>query len=689
MTGAAVEIDSVRSVVAGEQGGVIVMVAIALPLLILLVGFVIDIGNWFVHQRHLQTQADAAALAGAGEFGTAFDASCDDAKNVAIESAARAYSGEQGGGYNHQIGRTSTDEVHFALNSANFYENSGPVDETVVEGPPCEAGMVDVKMTETDLPLFLKVAGLFSNVDYINTHARVEIFQRDRLTNGLPLGVPDPNPKVGRVIFVDETTGEELGSRPLTRSPDTSGGLAIWSNDAAPFPLDINSTKVGVRVAFGGASSTSCTDPLVECYDAEDDGLGLLHVQGYSMADSGSQPNAPLARSVSLQPGSCADPYFVATEIQCTIGVRAEIDFGSCDQLSGIGPKLVARRQGSNTAYPLALSSCPSGSSASVWETTGAPIPINPGEGPVEITLDWEETGGTQGGETCNDTGGNKCKGSFGTVQRAFSATESRSGPIRLAQLWEDGNSWANSLERCSGIQSDCTYDVVAKIGIDLNLSENADSVDDEPVSLQFASDSGSRTQALNCDPDGTDPNDPDRDTLRYEIANGCASAYTRNSGTACPATKEILWALPAPWDCVALKTGDSVGQIWQGMNQRVHGAQSPSECVSPNNWADFPNLDPGDPRIVSVFITPFGAFQGQGGGTVPVSDFGTFYVTGWHGSQSTCPGGADYDPDDPAPDRSIVGHFIKYVQAFNDGSSGGEPCNFSELGSCVAVLTH
>ena len=57
--------------------------------------------------------------------------------------------------------------------------------------------------------------------------------------------------------------------------------------------------------------------------------------------------------------------------------------------------------------------------------------------------------------------------------------------------------------------------------------------------------------------------------------------------------------------------------------------------------------------------------------------------VTGWHGSQSTCPG------DDLAPDKSIVGHFIKYVEVLNDGSAGEEHCELTQLGSCVAVLTN
>ena len=61
--------------------------AVGLPAFIAFGIFVIDVGNWWVHKRHLQTQADAAALAGAREF--RFPA-CND---KAIVEEAVDYSG--------------------------------------------------------------------------------------------------------------------------------------------------------------------------------------------------------------------------------------------------------------------------------------------------------------------------------------------------------------------------------------------------------------------------------------------------------------------------------------------------------------------------------------------------------------------------------------------------------------------
>ena len=62
-----------------EHGAALVTVMLWLPLLVLFPIFVIDVGNWFGHHRHLQTQADAAALAAAGDLATSFGAAaCDD-----------------------------------------------------------------------------------------------------------------------------------------------------------------------------------------------------------------------------------------------------------------------------------------------------------------------------------------------------------------------------------------------------------------------------------------------------------------------------------------------------------------------------------------------------------------------------------------------------------------------------------
>jgi hypothetical protein len=658
---------------AGEEGVALVTVALWLPLLVLFASFAIDVGNWFVHDRHLQLQADAGALAAAGDFSF----SCDDAT---VEATAREYSGTggEGSGYNHQVGGTPPDEVHLELNSPTYFDQPSPIDETVA-APPCEAGMIDVKLTETDLPLFLRVADLFASVPFINAHARVQIFKKRTSSGGLPVAVPDTNPQRALVTFVDEETGEILASQELARNGNLEG-LAIWDNESEPLPLSVDRERIGVRVALSGASSTACGEPLVECYDAAS-GDGILYLRGYSMEGSGAQPGEPLARDAYLLPGSC-DPYFSSPEAGCSVGLHAEVDFGPCEEIGKVGAELTAVAAGGS--YPMTMTGCPAGTSASSWETSGAPIPVAPGAGPVPVALEWAETEGSQGGDKCKTGGGNPCQGSFGVVQRSFAGSDERSGPIGLAQVWEGGAVWANSFERCSSVQPSCLHALVVKIGIEQTLLENAETGEEPPVALRVfheAENNPSQNQSLDCDP--ALPN------LRDEIALGCAPEYARNQGTACPSPAE-LWASPQPWECAAVQTGGAVNQVFQGMNERVHGSAGASECVSPSDWASFafPGLSPGDPRLLPVFLTPFGSFSGSGSDTVPVTNFAIFYVTGWAGqgegnsSQSICPS------DDPAEAGTIVGHFVKYVQALNDGSAGEETCDFASPTPCVAVLT-
>jgi hypothetical protein len=198
----------------------------------------------------------------------------------------------------------------------------------------------------------------------------------------------------------------------------------------------------------------------------------------------------------------------------------------------------------------------------------------------------------------------------------------------------------------------------------------NATSVSDPPIAIRVTG--GSQNQSIDCDP--SLPN------LRDEIREGCAPQYAINPGDTCPSSKNVLWAGPEPWVCVATSTGGAVGQVSQGLRDRILGGAS--SCTAPNNWSSFPDLPPGDPRIVPLIVTPFGSFSGSGNEVIPVKNFGAFYVTGW--SSSPCSG------DDPvANNGDIAGRFIKHVFSLNSGGGSDELCDFSAFGSCVAVMTH
>jgi Flp pilus assembly protein TadG len=657
-----------------DRGAVLVMVAVWMPVLLLLMAFVVDTGNWWVHKRHLQMQADAAALAAAQDFNR-----CPD--NAPILARTAEYSGAS---YNAQIGGTPAGKVHRVINSKTFYNQpADPAPDDTIESPPCSAAMVDVKLTEADLPwMFTPLAGFADKlVPFINAQARIQVNQLESSKGALPVGVPDVNPKSARAWFINEATGAALGSTALTKV-GTSNGLIAWDNAGAPLPVKFDSgdVDVGIVIALGGGSSTTCGQILVECYDAgvatTTGGLpsrGIVHVRGYSMAGDGRQSadHDPLLRDVTLVPVSCADPYFSSATSSCTFTVRAHADFGTVngvDQTTAVGAKLTATVGGStvNLTYDAATKQ---------WNSTA--VTLTAGAGPVDVTVDWEETAGTLHGNTCK-TNGNKCKGSFGTVQRAFSATTARSGPIQVAQVSENGVQWANSVERCSSVQTSCTHNMVVRIGVKGSLG--IAQAGDPPVALRVVG--GSQNQSLDCDPAVSQ--------LRDELANGCAPLYTRNSGTACPNSPSALWGTAQPWSCVAIQTGSATNQVPAGMNQRILGSDKPSTCTAPNHWSQYPSLDPGDPRILQVIVTPFGAFSGSGSTTVPVTDFATFYVTGWTGQGQGFNNPCQGNGDDPVPNNDagyIVGHFIKYVQTLNTGG-GTQPCDFGALGTCVAVMS-
>ena len=134
-------------------------------------------------------------------------------------------------------------------------------------------------------------------------------------------------------------------------------------------------------------------------------------------------------------------------------------------------------------------------------------------------------------------------------------------------------------------------------------------------------------------------------------------------------------------------QTGGSVGQLTQGMNQRVYGDETPSiaACVAYRN--KYPNYDSDDPRIVTVMIVRPPSLAAEGNEIFPVKDFAQFYVTGWGDI-----GGADCPLTDSlneeVDDGEIVGYFIKHVRP-NDGTVyGGGTCNANQLGGCVPVMT-
>jgi hypothetical protein len=238
------------------------------------------------------------------------------------------------------------------------------------------------------------------------------------------------------------------------------------------------------------------------------------------------------------------------------------------------------------------------------------------------------------------------------------------------------------------------------------------------PLLLRVASPSGSQNQAFDCDKGNN---------FQTEIENGCETTYALNyDDWSSPKDGDKEWSDiicdtydvgdlppdqivndPTP-TCVAIETGDKIGQFRQGLTKRFE-----TPTCWPNNWPKdqgapghgpedddaiaefFRSIDEtDDPRYVTLIITDYGAFQGQGNGQVPVKYFAGFYVTGWDvtGNVKPC---LDNDPHPWYGDSyrksldngDVWGHFVNIVKFSSAGLANDELCNFDELGNCIAML--
>ena len=640
-------------VLARENGGALVFAALCMPVLLLFLSFTVDIGNWWVHKRHLQLQVDAAALAGGALLGGCF--SDPAATNTAIPNEATRFSGGPGSTYNNQVGGSIKGTVSVRYQSKTYQAGSVAPDDTV-EQPPCDTPNLsfDVKATEAGLPLLFQFPGL-PNVSAINAHARVELRLVEIQDGMLPVAVPDLRFTYVFATFINEVNGAALGSVELQRN-GTSGNDQLWSTPAG-IPIAIPSQHVGVRIRLVGGTdpNAACGQLYTECYDLESTN-GVVHIRGWS---SGPGPNA---RDAWLLPGSCLpDAYFTTGD--CSGGIQAAVDLGSFYPLTGSGVTAdVWASVGGNGHVSLT----PGGSGGLVtWTALGGLAFAGAGPHTVELNWNWEKTSGTwttPAGrvETCRTGGGNKCKdsGTFGPIQRSF-RSGGRSGPLRRVQVFESGVTSAGS----NSFQIGSTPNLGLSIAVTGSLKVQS-AASDPVVELRVV---GSQNQTVDCDPATSN--------LEDELALGCEPAYKINPSLACPGYN-VLWGLPEPWLCVKTQTGGSVGQVKHGMNRRILNDRNGGTCTAPINW---PTYQLTDPRIVPLIITPFGSFSGTGNDIVPVIDFAAFYVVGWE--DDPCPGAV------PVEKGFIAGHFVKYAIP-NPHGGGQNVCNRDALTPCVPVLT-
>jgi hypothetical protein len=325
-----------------------------------------------------------------------------------------------------------------------------------------------------------------------------------------------------------------------------------------------------------------------------------------------------------------------------------------------------------------------------IYETLGTLPTIPTGAGPIPLMINWKDR---------DDVAKKNYNGSF-YAHRIYSANDDPafSGPVKYLKVIDPSSGLAKN-----SVHFNDSIDFNVKVAIQASVGTQSQ-VTDPIVKLRVIG--GSRNQSLDCDPPPSykvDAQDPAYTNLWQELAYGCYPQYTRNTGTSCPNSNTALWSQTQPpaWQCIAVQTGSAKNQVAEGLNTRILGSDKPNACPPAgqpghNNWSydpdgdGKPNFPSGDPRFLFVYVTPFGTFTGSGNGTVPVTDFAEFYVTGWSGQGGGFNNPCQGNGDDPVPGPgTIVGHFVKYVEDL-PGSGTGSSCvtDPSVLTPCIAIIT-
>jgi hypothetical protein len=703
-----------------------VFFALFAPVMVAFLIFVIDVDNWYEHQRHLQVQADSAALGAA----TAFQPSgCSDGTIYATAGQYGGASSVTGPGgqvasttplYNGQVGNSSQTNLHELVNSKTFYNQSStslpqtPDDTNTsapCETPSGQVPMIDVKMTETNLPWFFNPLKL---VPFINAQARVSFLQESTSFGAEALAVADSAPVAAEAYFVNEdvspgSSGWILASTKLCKQQDAaSNGDQVWDNSGGaggstyadpscqgggapgPLPVQINKPHVGVVIALSGnKNDVTCGDPYVECFDdtqSGGNGPSLLHIQGYSLGGSGTI-QTPRARQVTITspPGSCTDGYFSNSTTNCTATINAKIDYGSTNRKGVTVTPVVSAGGGKGVnESPLTFNS-----TSGQWTGT---ISLQ-GAGSNQIDLDVHCTKNQSG-----PCGSSTTDAAITDVQRSSAASTNTSGTIDGAWISEVGSGGsiiqsqdADSFEVCeSQDNNSCTHNLVVTVDVGSSL-QNTTSFSAPPYAIKLGT---SQSDVVECPPYPTSSGYD----YRNGIANGCPQQFTiNNSDSNCAQAQ----ANTSPYDCIELASGIKEGPTSQGICTRITlqncgaGLTPPAglRYYCPNNWVNnnnggVPVIPANDSRLVTLFVMPYGSTtasgQPQASGFVPIVDFAEFYVTGFDGDPCSSDNGA---PPGASGNGWIVGHFIKYVQPPGTGSGSGA-CVVSSFGNCVGVLT-
>lgn len=691
----------------------LVIVAVTLTALIGMGMIVVDVANWWVHKRHLQEQADAAALAGAQALrGCA--ASTKSAVNLAVAQQVQRYAGTTApvGGVStgqvpgsQQISLGGGESVLGALNAKTYpYPlGDGPTvnDSEANTGSPCDDVAVDVKLTDNSIPYLFTVGAL----GHVNVHSRVAVKQVKALTKPMPLAAEDPMPSTVKAVLVDES-----GSSPsflTSKVLDPASDGVTFSGDVT---LPTNRASVGVRINASGSGTASdsagrcVTETAQQCYDAT--GFkGLALINSWSAQGPGTTDVVAVHAARVVNVGNCspvgASMYFVPAapaSPNCLVTVDADVEFnstaGNPPSNPGGYPAVGSTGASDNNASTVTLSSSAScgtstpmtykgavsGVGNHIWEGQIC-VPANAGA--TTLSLQGTATNGKVGsGGNANCTKNSPCKSSVIAVQRVFTASTASSGNIDSLTITDAGGN-PDSETLCTNSTGCPNHTFHITVHFKDFLQPVPTGTSPTPTVLR------NQGNTISCDQDqsnvgllqdfGTDPNPTP--TPAHPV---CAAQWFRVATPSDPCTTGIIGTEQAPSWCVDVRNGNGTNgkAIGDAVSTRIEGGTS--GCPNPNHWLDAGGPDNSDPRLVALFTI----FRWPGSNNVPVrvTGFAQFYVTSW----ATQNGGAD-PCGDPLPPGAgagdVFGYYVSGDVPSGQGTPSDQQCNFNLVNPCIPVL--
>jgi hypothetical protein len=710
-----------------ENGSVLVIVAAVIGGAILMAALVINLGHWFTDKRDLQNRADAGALAAGLSYAELWrdclgtDAVKQTAAATAIEGIARQYTGDPsylaGALYNTDVVPQS--KVGVSINGTGFGAANdsagGPcVNHTADAISPTGGVWTDAKVQESNATTFF---GLGLPILNINAQARVELHPLGSTSKFQPMAIPLPTVFAAQVRLYNKCTGALLGTYDLGKLNTASQTLAnttLWgtpdgsgNNTSVQVPLpsvtgcNQDYVPISEEVRVAGKTGIDLNQSCATLSGAQFSNCWSDVTEVRAWKNSDPTTGAPLFKDVKLVGGTCAPDAYFSRTASCQSGVSVDVDWGDRDDGNkAISSNFTVSVNGVPLLPPGATT--PTG----VWTTPAPNIPLSAG-GATTLTLDWtwndpDPTHSWRNGgvPNCKSTGNNPCSGSAPNsgidVQRGFVGTDANAGIVQLAKL-------TNTATVDPGQGPVSEFDSVQATGNTVPVYLTVGFTSGEPFGplVNLRSAIAQANGSINCN----NVNQGVQQTFQMFV-NGCTPYYGVNTFTSgpwwtppgapnCPAPNNFLPnSAHAPWLCGPGAPGLSGGQIADGIaahtgncivNNNNNGCAT-AQCVNTNKYVAGTIPDSSDPRLITLFIVPYGAFNGQTGGSysVPIIDFGRFYVTAWGGTN----GNADVCVGDNTAGLStgdVVGHFV-------DVPTQGDPdltasCTPTQLRPCQATL--